>query len=128
VRAQVRYALDLVEELCVGDIALGLGATEDAVGYGSKLLRTAGLVATRKQGRVVSYRLADDFPAPLLELCLRQLVRLSRTDNATDSTEPSDTGGAHAAGAHAAGAHAAGTDAAGTDAAGTDAPGTEDDR
>ena len=82
VRARILYALDLVEELCVGDIALALGATEDAVGYGLKLLRTAGLVTTRKQGRVVFYRLADDFPAPLLEHCLRQLVRLSRTDDA----------------------------------------------
>lgn len=78
---RVLYALDLVEELCVGDIALALGATEDAVGYGLKLLRTAGLVATRKQGRVVFYRLADDFPMPLLGHCLRQLVRLSRTDD-----------------------------------------------
>lgn len=84
VRARILYALDLVEELCVGDIALALGATEDAVGYGLKLLRTAGLVATRKQGRVVFYRLADDFPVPLLEHCLRRLVRLSRSDNAVD--------------------------------------------
>lgn len=88
VRARILYALDLVEELCVGDIALALGATEDAVGYGLKLLRTAGLVATRKQGRVVFYRLADDFPAPLLEHCLRQLVRLSRTDDAVPAEGP----------------------------------------
>src|SRR3954454_15540976 len=33
VRARILYALDEVEELCVGDLALALGATEDAVGY-----------------------------------------------------------------------------------------------
>ncbi len=53
VRARIAYALDEVEELCVGDLALALNATEDAVGYGLRLLRTAGLVATRKAGRVV---------------------------------------------------------------------------
>jgi ArsR family transcriptional regulator, lead/cadmium/zinc/bismuth-responsive transcriptional repressor len=77
-RARILYALDLVEELCVGDLALALEVSEDAVSYALKLLRTAGLVQTRKQGRVVYYRLADRFPEPLLEHCLRQLIALSR--------------------------------------------------
>jgi DNA-binding transcriptional ArsR family regulator len=78
VRVRILFALDLVEELCVGDLALTLGATEDAVGYGLRLLRTAGLVQTRKDGRVVYYRLADSFPEPLLEHCLHQLIYLTR--------------------------------------------------
>jgi DNA-binding transcriptional ArsR family regulator len=78
VRARILYALDLVDELCVGDIALALDATEDSVGYALRLLRTAGLVTTRKSGRVVFYRLADGFPEPLREHCLRALVELSR--------------------------------------------------
>ena len=78
VRSRILDALDLVDELCVGDLALVLGTTEDAVGYGLRILRTAGLVQTRKAGRVVYYRLATDFPEPLLEHCLRQLVELSR--------------------------------------------------
>jgi DNA-binding transcriptional ArsR family regulator len=78
IRARVLYALDEVEELCVGDLALALGATEDAVGYGLRLLRTAGLVATRKAGRVVFYRLGPEFPTPLREHCLRQLVAMTR--------------------------------------------------
>lgn len=78
VRARILYALDLVDELCVGDIALALEATEDSVGYGLRVLRTAGLVATRKEGRVVYYRLSDGFPDPLREHCLRALVELSR--------------------------------------------------
>jgi DNA-binding transcriptional ArsR family regulator len=78
VRSRILYALELVDELCVGDLALVLGTTEDAVSYGLRILRTAGLVQTRKAGRVVYYRLATDFPEPLLEHCLRQLVILSR--------------------------------------------------
>ncbi|SMO99906.1 DNA-binding transcriptional regulator, ArsR family [Geodermatophilus aquaeductus] len=77
-RARVLYALDVVEELCVGDMALALEATEDAVSYALRLLRTAGFVTSRKDGRVVFYRLADGFPEPLREHCLRQLIELSR--------------------------------------------------
>src|SRR3954449_4284686 len=32
-RARVLYALDVAEELCVGDLALALEVNEDAVGY-----------------------------------------------------------------------------------------------
>lgn len=78
VRVPVVYALHLVDELCVGDIALALGATQDSVGYGLRVLRTAGLVSTRKEGRVVYYRLSDGFPDPLRQHCLRALVELSR--------------------------------------------------
>ncbi len=52
--------------------------SEDAVSYGLKLLRTAGLVQTSRDGRVVFYRLADRFPEPLLERCLVRLLELSR--------------------------------------------------
>lgn len=84
-RARILYALDLVEELCVGDLALALGATEDSVGHALRVLRTAGLVSTRKDGRVVHYRLSDGFPEPLLDHCLRALVQLStRAADAAD--------------------------------------------
>jgi ArsR family transcriptional regulator, lead/cadmium/zinc/bismuth-responsive transcriptional repressor len=79
VRARILYALDVVDELCVGDLAIALDASEDAVGYGLRILRTAGLVTNRRTGRVVYYRLADNFPQPLREHCLRRLIELSRT-------------------------------------------------
>src|SRR6478672_10361049 len=79
VRSRILFALDEVEELCVGDLALALRATEDSVGYALKILRTAGLVATRKSGRVVFYRLAPGFPEPLRDHCLRQLVAITRS-------------------------------------------------
>ena len=79
VRIRLIYALDVVEELCVGDLALALDVSEDSVSYALRLLRTAGLVVTRKAGRLVFYRLADDFPAPLRDHCLRQLVALTHS-------------------------------------------------
>ena len=79
VRARILYALDTVDELCVGDLVLVLEASQDAVGYGLRMLRSAGLVANRRAGRVIYYRLADDFPTPLREHCLRRLVELTRT-------------------------------------------------
>ncbi|GGM09728.1 ArsR/SmtB family transcription factor [Nakamurella endophytica] len=83
-RARVLYALDIVDELCVGDLALALDSSEDAIGYALRILRTAGLVMNRKQGRVVYYRLASGFPEPLLDHCLRRLVDLSA------DTDPDD--------------------------------------
>jgi DNA-binding transcriptional ArsR family regulator len=88
VRSRILDALDLIGELCVGDLALVLGTSEDAVSYGLRILRTAGLVQTRKAGRVVYYRLATNFPEPLLEHCLRQLVQLSRAVQGLDEDEP----------------------------------------
>lgn len=84
VRLRLIYALDIVEELCVGDLALALDVSEDSVSYALRLLRTAGLVHTRKNGRVVFNRLAADFPAPLRDHCLRQLIALTHAgDNDT---------------------------------------------
>jgi DNA-binding transcriptional ArsR family regulator len=77
VRSRVLFALSTVERLCVGDLSLALGSSEDAVSYGLRMLRTAGLVTFRKDGRVVFYSLAPTFPHSLLEHCLRQLLQIA---------------------------------------------------
>ena len=84
-RMRLLYALDAVEELCVGDLALALEASEDSVGYGLRLLRTAGLVSRRKQGRIVFYRLAEGFPEPLRQHCLVRLAELAARPGDVDS-------------------------------------------
>jgi DNA-binding transcriptional ArsR family regulator len=76
-RARILFALGAVDELCVGDIAVALGVSEDAVGYALRVLRMAGLVRGRKDGRSVCYRLAEGFPHEMLEHCLRDLLRIS---------------------------------------------------
>lgn len=82
VRSRLLFALVSVDELCVGDLAIALGdVSEDQTSYALKTLRNAGLVQTRREGRVINYRLADGFPHPLLEHCLRQLLTI---------TEPGD--------------------------------------
>jgi DNA-binding transcriptional ArsR family regulator len=77
VRSRLLFALSSAERLCVGDLALALEVTDDAVSYGLRMLRTAGLVTFRKEGRVVYYGLAPSFPHPLLEHCLRQLLTVA---------------------------------------------------
>jgi DNA-binding transcriptional ArsR family regulator len=81
-RSRVLFALSAAGELCVGDLALALDSTDDAVSYALKILRTAGLVSFRKQGRVVYYRLSDAFPHQLLEHCLRQLLTIAAPEDA----------------------------------------------
>ena len=83
-RSRLLYALDVVSELCVGDLALALEINEDAASYALRLLRTAGLVTYRREGRVLYYRLAEGFPEPLREHCLRQLIALSQRPPAGD--------------------------------------------
>ena len=77
-RVRVLYALDQVDELCVGDMALTHGASQDAVSCGLRLLRMAGFGSSRKEGRVVYYRLAEGAPEPLRQHCLRRLIELCR--------------------------------------------------
>lgn len=88
IRVRILYALDLVEELCVGDVALALEVNEDAASYGLRILRTAGLVQTRKEGRVVYYRLAESFPEPLLEHCLVELIEISKVAHTAAKARP----------------------------------------
>jgi len=76
-RVRVMFALGSVPELCVGDLALTLGMSADQSSYALKQLRAAGLVSTRRDGRVIYYRLPDGFPHQLLDHCLRQLLTIS---------------------------------------------------
>ena len=80
VRSRILFALSAAGELCVGDLALALEVTEDQVSYALKMLRLAGLVSFRKDGRMVCYRLSDGFPHPLLEHCLRELLTIAVPD------------------------------------------------
>ncbi|MEP7178363.1 MAG: metalloregulator ArsR/SmtB family transcription factor [Pseudonocardiales bacterium] len=83
VRSRVLFALSAADELCVGDLVIALDVSQDAVSYALKLLRTAGLVQFRKQGRVVFYRLGDGFPHQLLEHCLRELLTIARKESSS---------------------------------------------
>jgi hypothetical protein len=47
------------------------------------MLRTAGLVTFRKEGRAVFYSLASGFPHPLLEHCLHELLAIATPGDET---------------------------------------------
>ncbi len=75
-RMRLLFALDAADELCVGDLAMALGVSEDAASYGLRMLRTAGLVRRRRAGRMAFYRLASGFPEPLRQHCLLRLAEM----------------------------------------------------
>lgn len=76
-RVRMLSALEVSKEMCVGDLALALGATEDAVSYGLRLLRTSGLVRRRREGRLGYYRLRDGAAGDAMAASLRQLRDLA---------------------------------------------------
>ena len=80
VRARVVCALLAVDELCVGDVALATDVNHDAASYALRVLRTAGLVQRRKEGRLNHYRLADHDTQPALRSALTAVLELSESD------------------------------------------------
>ena len=69
-RLQVMYALLRAEsgELCVGDLATGLSRDDTTISHQLRVLRNQQIVAVRKVGRIVYYRLVDEHIRLLLEL------------------------------------------------------------
>lgn len=59
-RARILHALSLSHELCVCDLALLLGVSQSALSHQLRLLRGRRVIARRRAGRLVYYRLADD--------------------------------------------------------------------
>ena len=74
VRLRMVYALLEAGELCVGDLAAVVGASESGTSHQLRHLRLAGLVRTRKQGRVVFYRIADSHVRLLLDVAVEHYL------------------------------------------------------
>jgi DNA-binding transcriptional ArsR family regulator len=72
-RTRMLYALVEAGELCVGDLAEVVDADESAVSHALRLLRTAGVVRNRRDGRHVYYRLDDVHVRLLLDLSREHL-------------------------------------------------------
>ncbi len=53
-------------ELCVYDLALVVGMSQSAVSHQLRILKTGRLVSSRREGRVVFYRLSDDHVRDIL--------------------------------------------------------------
>jgi DNA-binding transcriptional ArsR family regulator len=72
-RTRILFALAEAGELCVCDIAAAVGAPETSVSQALRLLRTAGVVRSRRDGRMIWYRLDDDHVRLLLDLSREHL-------------------------------------------------------
>jgi DNA-binding transcriptional ArsR family regulator len=72
-RTRILFALAQAGELCVCDIAAVVGVPETSVSQALRLLRTAGVVRFRRDGRMVWYRLDDDHVRLLLDLSREHL-------------------------------------------------------
>ena len=68
-RIKILQALEQ-EEMCVCDLAAFLGVSESAVSHQLRMLRHLQLVANRREGAVLYYRLNDTIVSRLLALGL----------------------------------------------------------
>lgn len=68
-RARVVHALS-VNELCVSDLARLLGVSQSALSHQLRLLRDRRLVAVRREGRHLFYRLQDEHIRALVDMGL----------------------------------------------------------
>ncbi len=76
VRVRVILALLAVVELCVSDVALAADISPGTASYALRVLRSAGIVERRREGRLSFYRLADDDTQLALRSALAALRRL----------------------------------------------------
>jgi DNA-binding transcriptional ArsR family regulator len=72
-RVRILSALLEAGELCVCDVAETVGMTDSSVSHALRLLRTAGVVRNRRDGRTIYYSLADSHVRLLLDLSLEHL-------------------------------------------------------
>jgi len=72
-RVRILYALLEVGELCVCDLAATVDAPETSVSHALRLLRTAGIVRNRRDGRMIYYSLDDAHVRLLLDLSAEHL-------------------------------------------------------
>ena len=77
-RVRLLYALVDAGELCVCDLAAVVGAPETSVSHALRLLRTAGIVRTRRDGRMVFYSLSDAHVRLLLDVTAEHLRHTSQ--------------------------------------------------
>jgi len=77
-RARLLYALLEAGELCVCDISAATGTPETNVSHALRLLRTAGIVKARRNGRMMFYSLDDAHVRMLLDVSREHLRHAGR--------------------------------------------------
>ncbi|MGI8662170.1 MAG: ArsR/SmtB family transcription factor [Acidimicrobiales bacterium] len=72
-RVRMLYALAEAGELCVCDLAAVVEVPETSVSHALRLLRTAGIVRSRRSGRMAYYSLDDAHVRLLLDVSAEHL-------------------------------------------------------
>lgn len=72
-RVRVLFALLEAGEMCVCDLAEMVEMSPSALSHALRLLRTAGVLTNRRDGRMVRYRLADSHVRLLLDVTREHL-------------------------------------------------------
>jgi DNA-binding transcriptional ArsR family regulator len=72
-RVRILFALLEAGELCVCDLAEAVEAPGTSVSHALRLLRTAGIVRSRRAGRMIHYSLHDAHVRMLLDLTREHL-------------------------------------------------------
>ena len=71
-RIRILFAL-FEEEICVCDLAELLNMTQSAISHQLRLLKQAGLVNGRREGKQISYYLADDHVRTIISMGLEHI-------------------------------------------------------
>ena len=78
-RLRILQALALGDEVCVCDLAWLLGMTISAISHQLRFLRERGVVARRRDGRLVYYRVDDAHVAQVLAVAVDHTVEAERS-------------------------------------------------
>ena len=73
-RVRILYALLEAGEMCVCDLAATVDVSETTVSHAMRLLKAAGIVRNRRDGRMIYYRLDDAHVRMLLDLSREHLA------------------------------------------------------
>lgn len=86
---RVRILLALLEggELCVCDLAAAVGSSESAASHALRLLRTASMVRSRRDGKRVFYALDDGHVRVLLDLSVEHVQHVNTAGTLADSEQ-----------------------------------------
>ena len=79
-RVRILFTLLESDELCVSDIAVAVETSETKVSQAMRLLRGAGVVRSRRDGRNVHYRLDDAHVRMVLDLSRAHLAHYRGSD------------------------------------------------
>jgi len=79
-RVRLLFVLSETDEMCVHELAAAVDASETKVSQALRLLRTAGAVRNRRDGRHIHYRLHDDHVRTLLGVSRDHLAHGAETE------------------------------------------------